>query len=73
MLRNRRRPKELASIKPETKKIFDIPETPNMLSTDIRKYHSSKLALLVVRAIDDYNYNMNGVDLNDQLREDLLV
>ena len=73
MLRNRRRPKESASMKPETKKIFNIPETPNLLSTDIRKYHSSKLALPVVRAIDDYNWNMNGVDINDQLREDLSV
>ena len=60
-------------MKPETKKIFNIPETPNLLSTDIRKYHSSKLALPVVRAIDDYNWNMNGVDINDQLREDLSV
>ncbi|PMD13577.1 hypothetical protein NA56DRAFT_651720 [Hyaloscypha hepaticicola] len=60
-------------MKPETKKIFDIPETPNLLSTDVRKYYSSKLALPVVRAIDDYNWNMNGVDINDQLREDLSV
>ena len=60
-------------MKPEMKKIFDIPETPNLLSTDVRKYHLSKLALLVVRAINDYNQNMNGVNINDQLREDLLV
>jgi hypothetical protein len=60
-------------MKPETKKIFDIPETANMLSTDVRKYHSSKLALPVIRAIDDYNWNMNGVDINDQLREDLSI
>ncbi|KAN0093927.1 hypothetical protein V8E51_017111 [Hyaloscypha variabilis] len=55
MLRNRRRPKDSALIKPETKKIFDILETPNLLTTDIRKYYLSKLALLVIRVIDNYN------------------
>jgi hypothetical protein len=42
-------------MKPEMKKIFDILETPNLLSTDVRKYYSSKLALLVIHAINDYN------------------
>ena len=54
MLRNRRRLKDSSLIKAETKKIFDIPEVRN-LTSDIRKYHLSKLALLVIRAIDDYN------------------
>jgi hypothetical protein len=36
-----------------------------MLGTNVRKYHLSKLALLVIRAINNYNYNMNRVDIND--------
>ena len=54
MLRNRRRPKDSSTMKPETKKIFDIPEVAN-LTQDVRKYYSSKLALPVIRVIDDYN------------------
>ena len=73
MLRNRRRPKESSSMRPETRRIFDIPHATNTLGTDVRKYHSSKLALPVVVAIDDYNWNMGGVDIHDQLREDLSI
>jgi hypothetical protein len=65
MLYNRRRLKESSLIKAETKKIFDILNVPNMLGTDVRKYYSSKLALLVICAIDDYNFNIRGVDIHD--------
>ncbi len=54
MLRNRRRPKDSSTMKPETKKIFDILEVAN-LTQDVRKYYSSKLALPVIRVINDYN------------------
>jgi hypothetical protein len=32
---------------------------------EARKYHASKLALPIILAINDYNYNINGVDLAD--------
>ena len=58
---------------PATKAIFDIPRSENMLAKDVRKFHSSKLALPVILPINDYNHNMNGVDLTDQLREDVSI
>lgn len=71
----RYRPKDSASMKTETKKIFDIPETRfrNSLPHNIQKYYASKLALPVILPIDDYNLNMNGVDIHNQLREDLSI
>ena len=60
-------------MRPETRRIFDIPHGSNILDIDVRKYHSSKLALPVVVVIDDYNWNMGGVDIHDQLREDLSI
>jgi hypothetical protein len=65
MLRNRQRLKDLNLMKPETKKIFNILNALNILGTNVRKYHLSKLALLVIYTIDDYNYNINGVDIHD--------
>jgi len=73
MLRNRRRPKDSGSIIKETKSIFDILHFENMLAKDVKKIHSSKLALPVIFLIDDYNYNMGGVNIADQLREDLSI
>jgi hypothetical protein len=32
-----------------------------------QRFFAPKLALLVILPIDDYNYNMNGVDIADQL------
>jgi hypothetical protein len=34
-------------------------------------FFAPKLALLVILPIDDYNYNMNGVDIADQLRAEM--
>ena len=65
MLRNRRRPKDSSSIMPATKAIFDIPRSENMLAKDVRKFYLSKLALPVILLIDDYNYNINRVNLAD--------
>jgi len=65
MLRNRRRPKDLSTIMPAIKAIFNIPRFENMLAKDIRKFYSSKLALPVILPINDYNYNINGVNLAD--------
>jgi len=47
----------------ETKSIFDIPHSKNMLAKDVKKIHSSKLALLIILPIDNYNYNIGGVDI----------
>jgi hypothetical protein len=65
MLCNRQRLKDLNLMKPETKKIFNILNALNILGTNVCKYHLSKLALLVIYAIDDYNYNINSVDIHD--------
>jgi hypothetical protein len=73
MLRNRQRPKDSSFIMPATKAIFDIPRFKNMLAKDVRKFHSSKLALLVILPIDDYNHNINGVNLVNQLQEDVSI
>ena len=48
---------------PATKAIFDIPRSKNMLAKDVRKFYSSKLALPVIFPINDYNYNINKVNL----------
>jgi len=58
---------------PATKAIFNIPRFKNMLAKDVRKFYSSKLALLVILPIDDYNYNINGVNLANQLRENVSI
>ena len=63
MLQNRRRPKDSSFIMLATKAIFDILRFKNMLAKDVRKFHSSKLALPVILLIDDYNYNINRVNL----------
>ena len=65
MLRNRRRPKDSSTIMPAIKAIFNIPRSKNMLAKDVRKFYSSKLALPVILPIDDYNHNINRVDLTD--------
>ena len=63
MLRNRRRPKDSGLMIKETKSIFDIPHSKNMLAKDVKKIHTSKLALPVIFPIDNYNYNIGGVDI----------
>ena len=63
MLRNRRRLKDLSTIILATKAIFNIPRSKNMLAKDVRKFYSSKLALPVILPINDYNYNINRVNL----------
>jgi len=63
MLRNRRCLKDLGLMIKETKSIFDIPHSKNMLAKDVKKIHSSKLALLIILPIDNYNYNIGGVDI----------
>ena len=52
-------------MRPETRRIFDILYATNILNTDLRKYYLSKLALPVIMAIDDYNWNIGGVNIHD--------
>jgi len=63
ILRNRRRLKDLSTIMPATKAIFNILRSKNILAKDVRKFYSSKLALPVILPINDYNYNINRVNL----------
>ena len=65
ILRNRCRPKDLSSILQATKSIFKIPKTDQITKQEAHKFFSSKLALLIIRAIDDYNHYMNAVDIAD--------
>jgi len=44
-----------------------------MLAKDVRKFHLSKLALPVILPINDYNYNINRVNLANQLQEDISI
>ena len=65
MLCNRYHLKDSSSIELSTKEIFQVPKSNEILVKETKKYYTSKLALLVIRAINDYNYNMNGVDITD--------
>ena len=55
------------------KEIFQVPKSNEILVKETKKYYTSKLALLVIRAINDYNYNMNEVDITNQLREEYSI
>jgi hypothetical protein len=50
---------------PAIKAIFDIPCSENILAKDVRKFYLSKLALPIILPINDYNYNINRVNLID--------
>jgi hypothetical protein len=65
ILRNRQRSKDSSSIILATKAIFNIPRSENILAKDIQKFYSSKLALPVILLIDDYNHNINSVNIVD--------
>jgi len=73
MLRNRQRLKDSGLIIKETKFIFDILYSKNILAKDVKKIHSSKLALPIILPIDNYNYNIGKVNITNQLKEDLSI
>jgi hypothetical protein len=50
---------------PAIKAIFNIPCSENILAKDVRKFYLSKLALPVILPIDNYNHNINKVNLAD--------
>jgi hypothetical protein len=65
ILYNRQRPKDLSTIMPAIKAIFNIPRSKNILAKDVQKFYLSKLALPVILLINNYNYNINRVNLAD--------
>jgi hypothetical protein len=73
-LRPRRRPKDSSTMKVTTRTIFDVPSKDDLLlKRTAKRFFASKLSLPVPEVIDDYNYNMNGVDRADQLRSEFAV
>ena len=44
-----------------------------MTKQEAHKFFSSKLALPIIRAINDYNHYMNAVDIADQLHEEYSI
>src|SRR5271167_2295772 len=75
LIRPRRRPRDSATMKPTTKTIFELPPPRDeVISKEAcRRFFVSKLALPVTQPVDDYNYNMNGVDRADQLRAEMEI
>jgi hypothetical protein len=58
--------------------IFELPGMPpvyykpDYIIVEVaQQFFAPKLVLPIILPIDDYNYNMNGVDIADQLRGNL--
>jgi hypothetical protein len=61
-----------------TRAIFELPGIPlvyhepgYIVVEAAQRFFAPKLALPVILPIDDYNYNINGVNIADQLRADM--
>jgi hypothetical protein len=79
-LRPRRRPKNTSTITTGTRAIFELPGIPlvhhepgYIVVEAAQRFFAPKLALLVILPINDYNYNMNGVNITDQLRAEMTI
>jgi hypothetical protein len=77
-LRPRRRPKTTSTMPASTRAIFELPRMPlvhhkpDYIIVEIaQRFFAPKLTLPIILPINDYNYNINGVDIADQLRGDL--
>jgi len=49
------------------KAIFDILSFENILANNVQKFYLNKLSLLIILLIDNYNYNINSVNIANQL------
>jgi hypothetical protein len=61
-----------------TRAIFELLSMPpvhhkpgHIVVEAVQRFFTPKLALPVILSIDDYNYNMNGIDITDQLRAEI--
>jgi hypothetical protein len=79
-LRPRRRPKNTATITTSIRAIFELPGMPlvyhepgHIVVEAAQRFFAPKLALLVILPINNYNYNINGVDITNQLRAEMTM
>jgi len=79
-LRLCRRLKNTSTINASTRAIFELldmslvhHESDHLVVEVAQRFFIPKLALLVILSIDDYNYNMNGIDITDQLRGEMFT
>jgi hypothetical protein len=63
-----------------TRAIFELPGMPpvhyksDYITVEVaQRFFAPKLALPIILPMDDYNYNINRVDIIDQLRGDLTL
>jgi hypothetical protein len=73
-LRPRRRPKITSTITASTRAIFELPGIPPVhhkpgyiVVEAAQRFLAPKLALPVILLINNYNYNINGVNIANQL------
>jgi hypothetical protein len=73
-LRPHRRPKITSTMTANTRAIFELPGMPlvhyepgHIIVEAAQRFLTPKLALPVILLINDYNYNINGVNIADQL------
>ena len=79
-LRPRRRPKNTSTMTAGTRAIFELPSMPpvhhepgHIVVEAAQRFFARKLALPVILPINNYNYNINGVDIADQLRAEITM
>ena len=77
-LRPYRRPKNTSTMTVGIRAIFELFSMPpvhhepsHIVVEVIQRFFTPKLALPVILLIDDYNYNINGIDITDQLRAEM--
>jgi hypothetical protein len=71
-LRPRRRLKNTSTMTASTRAIFELLSMPpvhhepgHIIIEAAQRFFAPKLALPVILPIDNYNYNINGVDITD--------
>jgi hypothetical protein len=71
-LRPRRRPKITSTMPASTRAIFELPGMPlvhykpDHITVEVaQRFFALKLTLPIILPIDDYNYNINRVDIAD--------